>query len=99
MTPFGKLTPEEQGALLLAFHNGQTIQKYDGPPMRWQETLNPRWFEGQPYRIKPETKMQAEYWVEFSSLGEPIYVHPCDPAHLTKGYGYIVHHPAVEIKE
>lgn len=95
--PFGKLTPVEQGELLLARHSGQTIEVHGH--YNWGLAFGPAWYDSMSYRIKPKTKMQAEYWVEFSSLGEPIYVHPCDPAHLTKGYGYIVHHPAVEIKE
>lgn len=99
MTPFGKLTPEEQGALLLAHHSGQTIQKYEGPFQMWHETSNPRWFEGQPYRIKPKTKMQAEYWVEFDLYGVPVYVHKSKPVPFVREYGYIFHHPAVEIKE
>jgi len=97
--PFGKLTPVEQGALMVSHHNGQTIQKYYGPWQSWVKAPSPRWFEGQPYRIKPKTKMQAEYWVEFSSLGEPIYVHKSKPVPFVREYGYIVHHPAVEIKE
>ena len=98
MKPFGKLTPEEQGALLLAFHNGQTIQKYEGPFQRWHETSNPRWFEGQPYRIKPKTKMQAEYWVGFYDNGNPLFV-TTDPNYQPSTGYYKVHHPAVEIKE
>lgn len=100
LTPFGKLTPEEQGALLLAHLKGKTIQAYSGFQQDWITMKTPcYWYDGQPYRIKPKVNMQDEYWVEFSTLGKPIYVHTYSPDHLTKDYGYIVHHPAVEMKE
>lgn len=99
LTPFGKLTPEEQGALLLAEHNGESIQVYTGPSQSWVTMgFAPTWYDGQPYRIKPKVKMQEEHWVVFSHDGFP-YTVVTDPMFGLSTGEYMVHHPAVEMKE
>jgi len=98
VSPFGKLTPEEQGALMVAFRNGETIEYYSLGLMVWHSTPWNGWNDVDYYRIKPKTKMQAEYWVVFRDNGEPLFVDTDNGASIVKGY-YKVHHPAVEIKE
>ena len=95
--PFGKLTPVEQGELLLARHMGETIEVHDH--YNWGLAFGPAWYDSMSYRIKPKTKMQAEYWVEFDLYGVPVHVHKRKPVPFVREYGYIFHHPAVEIKE
>ena len=94
--PFGKLTPEEQGGLLLARHKGETIEVHDH--YNWGLAFGPAWYDSMSYRIKPKPKMQAEYWVVFRDNGEPLFVDAHNGTSIVKGY-YKVHHPAVEIKE
>ena len=97
--PFGKLTPEEQGALMVAFRNGETIEYYSlGLIPSWQSTHWTGWNDVDCYRIKPKPKMQAEYWVVFTKLGLPKYV-TMEPSKIVSYREYKVHHPAVEIKE
>jgi hypothetical protein len=94
--PFGKLTPEEQGELLLARHMGETIEVHDH--YNWGLAFGPAWYGSMSYRIKPKPKMQAEYWVVFTKLGLPKYV-TMKPSQKVAYSEYKVHHPAVEIKE
>jgi len=94
--PFGKLTPVEQGEILLARHMGETIEVHDH--YNWGLAFGPGWYGSMSYRIKPKTKMQAEYWVVFRDNGEPLFVDAHNRTSIVKGY-YKVHHPAVEIKE
>ena len=94
--PFGKLTPVEQGELLLARHMGETIEVHDH--YNWGLAFGPAWYDSMSYRIKTKPKMQAEYWVVFRDNGTPLFVAFDSRYQPDKGY-YKVHHPAVEIKE
>ena len=97
--PFGKLTPVEQGALLLAEHEGAAIQSHNSHTKSWVTiVLPPAWYDDKIYRIKPKPKMQAEYWVVFNDNGELLFAVTGPNYQPSKGY-YKVHHPAVEIKE
>jgi hypothetical protein len=77
---WGEMTPEEQGALLLAHHNGETIEVYDSRPTKgWTFALLPLWCGSFKYRVKPEPEVKAEvvYWglvhkITFDTIdGEP----------------------------
>ena len=46
------MTAEEKGALLLAAHEGRTVQGWDGD--NWFDMMYPPWLEDDPYRVKPE---------------------------------------------
>ena len=96
--PFGKLTPVEQGALMVAHRNGETLQYYSLSRCGWYGAYITGWSNGDRYRIKPKPKMQAEYWVVFRDNGIPLLVAFDSRCQPDKGY-YKVHHPAVEIKE
>ena len=97
--PFGKLTPVEQGALLLARRNGEIIEVAErADHYDWHSAFAPAWYDHMLYRIKPKPKMQAEYWVVFNTSGSAQYVSKGGKASLAIG-SYKVHHPAVEIKE
>lgn len=51
---FGELSPEEQGALLLAHHNDETIEVY-GCDCGWKVCIGmPSWFTDLRYRVKPK---------------------------------------------
>lgn len=53
------LSPEEKGALLLAHHEGRTIQYSDyGEP--WRQTKSPNWWPTCWYRVKPEPKVEKK---------------------------------------
>ena len=96
--PFGKLTPVEQGALMVAHRNGETMEYYSLSRCGWYGAYITDWSNGGCYRIKPKPKMQAEYWVVFRDNGIPLFVAFDSRCQPDKGY-YKVHHPAVEIKE
>ena len=53
-----EMTDAEKGALLLAYHEGKTIQTY-GPPKGWLDINDPRWLDFGVYRIKPEPKRKT----------------------------------------
>jgi len=48
---WGDMTPEAQGALLLSFHNGETIQFFSID--EWVNIQFPSWERGGKYRVKP----------------------------------------------
>jgi len=52
------MSPEEKGALLLAHHEGKTIQYYcpEGE-VGWLNVEDPIWTPNSIYRIKPEPKI------------------------------------------
>lgn len=50
---WGKMTPEEKGALLLARHEGKEIQ-VDLATDSWITVSEPTWHECYAYRVKPE---------------------------------------------
>jgi len=55
-TIWADMTPEEKGALLLAKHEGNNIQRsYSGA---W-ETVHQPFFHGLAYRVKPEPKRET----------------------------------------
>jgi len=55
-TIWADMTPEQKGALLLAHHEGKTIQRsYSGV---WA-TVHQPFFHGLAYRIKPEPKRET----------------------------------------
>ena len=96
--PFGKLTPVEQGALMVAHRNGETLEYYSLSRCGWYGAYITYLSNGGCYRIKPKPKMQAEYWVVFRDNGIPLLVAFDSRCQPDKGY-YKVHYPAVEIKE
>ena len=51
------MTPEEKGALLLAHHEGEVIEFWDGGD-EWNE-IKPRWHHVHAYRIRPEPKVEV----------------------------------------
>lgn len=58
-TPFGDLTEEQQGALLLAEHNGYTIQCRGHADEDWGDiTWVPSWDEETQYRVKPDAAVE-----------------------------------------
>jgi hypothetical protein len=51
---WGDMTPEQQGALLLAHHQGKTIEMKSYSFSVWVYIKNPIWGQGVAYRVKPE---------------------------------------------
>jgi hypothetical protein len=51
---WGDMTPEQQGALLLAHHQGKTIELISHASGRWVYSEYPQWTQDTSYRIKPE---------------------------------------------
>jgi hypothetical protein len=51
---WGDMTPEQQGALLLAHHQGKTIELISHASGRWVYSEYPLWTQDTSYRIKPE---------------------------------------------
>ena len=49
---WGDMTPEQQGALLLAHHQGKPIQVKSHASGRWVPVQRPMWTQETPYRIK-----------------------------------------------
>jgi len=48
------MTPEAQGALLLAFHNGAGIQLFKRGSVKWYDmSEKPSWVDHMKYRVKP----------------------------------------------
>lgn len=73
-----EMTPEEKGALLLAYHEGKTIQ-VSRQGLAWSVTQNPNWSNDQFYRVKEEPVEKTEshmffhnnerYVLEFKTIG------------------------------
>ena len=64
------MTPEEKGALLLAYHEGKVIEWCYGYGKEFyvngssaEEGLHPVWADCCSYRVKPEPKKPREWWV------------------------------------
>jgi hypothetical protein len=51
---WGDMTPEQQGALLLAHHQGKTIEMKSYSFSVWVYIKKPIWGQGVAYRVKPE---------------------------------------------
>jgi hypothetical protein len=51
---WGDMTPEQQGALLLAHHQGKPIELISHASGRWVPIQRPMWTQDTSYRIKPE---------------------------------------------
>ena len=53
---WGEMTPEEQGALLLAHHNGEVIELCEVTigMIRWMDAKCPYWSPWTAYRVKPK---------------------------------------------
>ena len=67
------MTPEEKGALLLAHHEGQSIQSFGVfVPDMWCADL-PEWEDKVAYRIKPEPKRETvTLYARQTIFGPPI---------------------------
>ena len=52
------MTPEEKGALLLAYHDDEPIECYDCAGF-WFEKVGPVFYGSLAYRIKPELKRET----------------------------------------
>jgi hypothetical protein len=52
---WGDMTPEQQGALLLAHHQGKTIEIKSFALGNWVPLHEPEWVSSAAYRVKPET--------------------------------------------
>ena len=74
MKTWEEMSDEEQGALLLAHHRGESIQnKATGV---WLDAPKPMWGYGGVYRVKPkETTYTGECWVYHYTSGEPTFAH------------------------
>lgn len=58
---FGDLTDADKGALLLAEHNGYTIQCRDSAEGAWEDiTWGPSWCDDVQYRVKPDAVAEVE---------------------------------------
>lgn len=55
---FGEMSPEEKGALLLAHHDGETIEFSFGGTRDWSEVTEPLFTDSHAYRVKPEPKVE-----------------------------------------
>lgn len=53
-TAWGDLTDVERGALLLAAHEGKSIEYFNLSTKDWRSTLTPSWRHRTCYRVKPE---------------------------------------------
>ena len=51
-TPWGELTDEAKGYLLLFRNRGGTIQRWWEGTHSWEDTQHPDWVEAHYYRIK-----------------------------------------------
>jgi len=66
------MTPEQKGALLLAYHEGKVIEYlYAG---QWVAAIRPYWCRGSAYRVKPEPVVKTKelfggYSAEFDNIG------------------------------
>lgn len=57
---WGDMTPEEKGRLLLAHHEGTTIEsKTRYGDSKWEAVVAPGWYADQYYRVKPEPKVET----------------------------------------
>jgi hypothetical protein len=64
------MTPEEKGALLLAHHEGKTIECYQFPDHGWEVIYNPVFDNTSAYRIKPEPKrVTVALMADFKEIG------------------------------
>lgn len=76
---WGGMTPEEKGALLLAHHEGKTIQVYRALDETWEKIKSPCWSEYHAYRVEPERETVTLYsdvptWrFEDCGAGRPDY--------------------------
>lgn len=64
-TKWGDMTPEQKGALLLAHHEGKTIECYCFREGQFTTTHEPYLFDGVAYRIKPEPKVEVVHLMNF----------------------------------
>lgn len=82
------MTPEEKGALLLAYHEGKTIEwKWKGR-VEWEEDVKGgraglSWEGECYYRVKPEPKKPREFWV----CGSGCYTTEGPAIHHSKALG------------
>lgn len=56
------MTPEEKGAILLAYHEGREIECWSESDPEWEEINCPSFISVCAYRIKPEPKRETLYW-------------------------------------
>ena len=66
------MTPQEKGALLLAYHECNEIEfiNEDG---KWMKTSNPLWLENYGYRVKPKTDKIVHKWYSPQGFEYQIY--------------------------
>lgn len=62
------MTPEEKGALLLAYHEGKVIEHTIWSSKEWFEAKKGvhsplSWHDDLAYRVKPEPKKPREFWL------------------------------------
>lgn len=71
MKPWKDMSREEKGALLLASHEGKTLQYWKRGTGGWADCLSVAIYEHEYYRVKPEpvveevvmfTKSPSSYW-------------------------------------
>lgn len=53
------MTPEEKGALLLAHHEGHTIQCRSPAHSQWFDSSEPSWANAIAYRVRPEPNRET----------------------------------------
>lgn len=56
---WGQMTSEEKGSLLLAYHEGKTIEYYNSFDHSWVVTHAPLFCDGNKHRVKPEPKVET----------------------------------------
>ena len=71
MKPWKDMSPEEKGALLLASHEGKTLQYWKRGSGGWEDCRSVAIHEHETYRVKPKpvveevvmfTKTPSSYW-------------------------------------
>lgn len=63
MKSWRDLTAEEKGALLLASHEGKTLQYWKRGTGGWEDCLPVVIHKHEFYRVKPEPKKPREFWL------------------------------------
>jgi len=81
---WGDMTPEAQGALLLAEHNGAVVQEWNNGWKLWQITDCSRRYNDTQYRVKPADPVVVTYEL-FSRHGFfwSLFVHEEDTNKMT----------------
>lgn len=69
LRPWGELTDQEQGALLLAHHRGEEIEYFGCYSREWNVIVDPAWRDELLYRVKPKPVVET---VTLYGRGHPM---------------------------